>query len=105
AVRQEDRVEALMATYIGSGTSRVDGVAKVTGAAKYAAEFNVPGLAHGSIVSATITKGRILRIDTEAAAQVKGVIAVLTHKNRPAMADSDEAYRDDVAPSGSPFRP
>ena len=29
-----------MATYIGTATSRVDGVAKVTGAAKYAAEFN-----------------------------------------------------------------
>jgi len=94
-----------MPTYIGTATSRVDGVAKVTGAAKYAAEFNVPGLAHGSIVSATITKGRVLRIDADAAAQVKGVIAVLTHKNRPPMADSDEAYRDDVAPSGSPFRP
>jgi xanthine dehydrogenase YagR molybdenum-binding subunit len=94
-----------MATYIGTATSRVDGVAKVTGAAKYAAEFNVPGLAHGSIVSATITKGRILRIDTDAATRVKGVIAVLTHKNRPTMADSDDAYRDDTAPSGSPFRP
>ena len=36
-----------MAPYIGTATSRVDGIAKVTGAAKYAAEFNVPGLAHG----------------------------------------------------------
>ena len=56
-----------MAPYIGTATSRVDGVAKVTGAAKYAAEFNVPGLAHGSVVSSTIAKGRITRIDTSAA--------------------------------------
>ena len=52
-----------MASYIGTPTSRIDGVAKVTGAAKYAAEFNVPGLAYGSVVTSTIAKGRITRID------------------------------------------
>jgi xanthine dehydrogenase YagR molybdenum-binding subunit len=37
---------------------------------------------------------------------VAGVIAVLTHKNRPPMAGTDRAYRDDTAPEGgSPFRP
>src|SRR3981081_4226124 len=36
---------------------------------------------------------------------VAGVIAVLTHKNRPPMAGADRAYMDDVAPGGSPFRP
>ena len=35
-----------MTAYIGTPTSRVDGHAKVTGAAKYAGEFNVPGLAY-----------------------------------------------------------
>ena len=49
--------------YIGTPTSRADGRAKVTGAAKYAAEFNTPGLAYASVVSSTIAKGRILRID------------------------------------------
>jgi xanthine dehydrogenase YagR molybdenum-binding subunit len=94
-----------MAPYIGTATSRIDGFAKVTGAAKYAAEFNVPGLAHASVVCSTIAKGRIARIDTSAAMRVKGVIAVLTHENRPRMADNDEAYKDDLAPFGSPFRP
>jgi xanthine dehydrogenase YagR molybdenum-binding subunit len=94
-----------MAPYIGTATSRVDGVAKVTGAAKYAAEFNAPGLAHASVVSATITKGRITKIDTGAAARVKGVLTVLTHENRPPMADKDESWKDDVAADGSPFRP
>ena len=70
-----------MAPYIGTGTSRIDGVAKVTGAAKYAAEFNAPGLLHGSIVTSTIAKGRIKRIDASAAKRVKGVIEVLTHAN------------------------
>jgi xanthine dehydrogenase YagR molybdenum-binding subunit len=94
-----------MTQHIGTATSRVDGRAKVTGAAKYAAEFSVPGLAHASVVSSTIAKGRIASIDASAALRVSGVIDVLTHENRPPMADADSAYKDDVAPEGSPFRP
>ena len=94
-----------MASYIGTSTSRVDGFAKVTGAAKYAAEVNVPKLAYGSIVASTIAKGRIARIDRSAALAIKGVIDVFTHANRPLMADNDQSYKDDVAPAGSPFRP
>jgi xanthine dehydrogenase YagR molybdenum-binding subunit len=93
-------------TYIGSATSRVDGRAKVTGAAKYAADFNQSALAYGAVVTSTISKGRIKRIDTSDALAVAGVIKVLTHDSRPRMADTDEAWRDDVAPEGgSPFRP
>ena len=61
-----------MAPYIGTATSRVDGPAKVTGAAKYAAEFNTANLAYASVVSSTITKGRILRIDASAALALAG---------------------------------
>ena len=94
-----------MAPYIGTPTSRVDGHAKVTGAAKYAGEFSAPDLAHGSVVTSTIAKGRIVGVDTSEALRVDGVIDVLTHENRPRMADTDRAYKDDVAPEGSPFRP
>jgi len=95
-----------MASYIGTATSRVDGRAKVTGEAKYAGEFNVPGLVHGYVVDSTIPKGRIARINTSAAMGIPGVIDVLTHQNRPHMPDNDEAYKDDVAPEkGSPYRP
>jgi xanthine dehydrogenase YagR molybdenum-binding subunit len=94
-----------MTQYIGTATSRIDGIAKVTGAAKYAADFNTPGLLYGWVVGSTIAKGRITRIDRSAAMRVKGVVEVLAHDNRPPMADKDEAYHDDVAPEGSPFRP
>jgi xanthine dehydrogenase YagR molybdenum-binding subunit len=94
-----------MAPYIGTPTSRVDGHAKVTGAAKYAGEFASPDLAYGSVVTSTIAKGRIVSIELSEAISVEGVIAVLTHKNRPPMAGTDRAYMDDVAPGGSPFRP
>src|SRR4051812_36306475 len=95
-----------MTPYIGTPTSRVDGRAKVTGGAKYAAEFNVPGLAYGSVVTSTIAKGRIVRIDTSEALRVEGVIDVLTHEHRPRLADDFSAYKDEVAPEkGTPFRP
>ena len=95
-----------MTSYIGTPTSRVDGRAKVTGEAKYAGEFNAPGMAFGSVVESTIPRGRIARIDTSEALRVEGVLDVLTHDNRPRMAGTDQAWKDDVAPEeGSPFRP
>jgi xanthine dehydrogenase YagR molybdenum-binding subunit len=95
-----------MAPYIGTATSRVDGRAKVTGEAKYVGEFNAPGLAYGFVIESTIPKGRITHIDASEALRVEGAIDILTHKNRPRMAGTDKAWKDDVAPEeGSPFRP
>jgi xanthine dehydrogenase YagR molybdenum-binding subunit len=95
-----------MTHHIGIPMSRVDGRAKVTGAAKYAAEYKAEDLAHGSIVTSSIARGRIAHIDTSEAKRVAGVIDVLTHQNRPPMARDAAAYKDDVAPDdGSPFRP
>jgi xanthine dehydrogenase YagR molybdenum-binding subunit len=90
---------------LGKPISRVDGPAKVTGAAKYAAEYNVPGLAHGVVVSSTIARGRIKRVHVADALAVEGVLDVFTHEHRPRLASSHEKYTDDIAPSGSPFRP
>lgn len=72
-----------MTRYIGKEMSRVDGVAKVTGKAKYAAEFQVPNLAYGFIVQSTIGKGTIKSIDTSEAGRIPGVIRILTHENYP----------------------
>jgi xanthine dehydrogenase YagR molybdenum-binding subunit len=93
-------------SHLGKPTSRVEGHAKVTGAAKYAAEYNVGGLAHGCAVSSTIAKGRIRRIHTADALAVDGVLDVFTHEHRPKLAASPKKYADEVAPeSGTPFRP
>ena len=91
--------------HIGKPISRVDGRAKVTGAAKYAAEYNVPGLVYGVVVSSAIAKGRITRIDVAEALRLPGVLQVFTHENSPPLAQSDNSYSDEVAPPGSPFRP
>ena len=90
---------------IGKPVSRVDGPAKVTGAAKYAAEFNAPNLTYGFVVSSAIAKGRIKSIDRTAALAVPGVIEVFAHDNRPSVASSHKKYTDEAASPGSPFRP
>jgi xanthine dehydrogenase YagR molybdenum-binding subunit len=72
-----------MPRYLGKPMSRVDGVAKVTGRAKYAAEFQVPHLAYGFLVLSTVTKGRITSIDTREAEAAPGVVRVFTHRNTP----------------------
>ena len=92
-------------SHLGKPISRIDGRAKVTGTAKYAAEYNVPGLAHGVVVTSAIAKGRIKRIDAADALAVDGVLDVFTHEHRPELASSDKKYSDEVAPPGSPFRP
>src|SRR5215470_6772796 len=92
-------------SHLGRPTSRIEARDKVTGAAKYAAEYNVPGLAHGVVVSSAIAKGRIKRIHTADALAVDGVLDVLTHEHRPKLASSPEKYTDEVAAEGKPFRP
>ena len=63
------------------GPSRVDGRAKVTGTAKYIAEFSFPRMVHGYLVQSTIAKGKIRDIDVADAEKQPGVVKVLSHKN------------------------
>src|SRR5215510_4853377 len=92
-------------SYIGQPISRVDGRAKVTGEAKYAAEYKVQNLAYGHVVSSAIAKGRIKKIDAGDALRLEGVLQVFTHENTPRLGQSDQSYTDQSAPPGSPFRP
>ncbi len=64
---------------------RVDGKAKVTGTAKYSAEYDIAGMTYGVMVGSTITKGDIINLDTKAAERAPGVITVLTHLNAPKL--------------------
>lgn len=67
------------------GLSRIDGRLKVTGGARYSAEFTPAGMVYGVLVGSTITKGSIKSIDTKAAQRAPGVLAVITHFNAPAI--------------------
>lgn len=89
----------------GQAVSRLEGFEKVTGSAKYAAEYNVPDLAYGYVVNSTITKGKIISIDLNAALNLEGVIKIFTHENRPGLAWFDLQYADMDAPPGTVFKP
>jgi xanthine dehydrogenase YagR molybdenum-binding subunit len=65
----------------GKPIDRVDGRLKITGAATYSAEFNIPNLAYGVVITSTITKGHINQIDTSLAMKIPGMLQVLTYKN------------------------
>ena len=72
-----------MSGAIGQEVSRVDGPAKVTGAARYSGEITLPDLAYAQIVGARIASGRITAIDTAAAKRAEGVAGILTHHDMP----------------------
>ena len=62
----------------GTSARRVDGIAKVTGAARYTIDLTVPGMAHAIVVRSTRAHARIVNIDRAAAAASPGVIRVIT---------------------------
>ncbi|GAB3425732.1 xanthine dehydrogenase family protein molybdopterin-binding subunit [Massilia solisilvae] len=72
---------------LGKPINRTDGWAKVSGAARYAAEHTLPGMAHAVLVTSTIPSGRVLRIDAGSAEQVPGLLLVMTHQNAPRLPD------------------
>jgi xanthine dehydrogenase YagR molybdenum-binding subunit len=65
------------------GLSRVDGKLKVTGTAKYSAEYNIPGVTYGVLAGSTIASGTIKSLDTKAAERAPGVLMVITYLNCP----------------------
>lgn len=92
---------------VGKSMNRVDGRLKVTGGARYAAEFPTENLAHAVVVESTIARGRITKIDTSAAEKSPGVLAVITHLNAPKLGQSsgnrNTSGEQAVEGGGNPF--
>ncbi|TMR16556.1 xanthine dehydrogenase family protein molybdopterin-binding subunit [Nonomuraea turkmeniaca] len=87
--------------YVGRPVDRLDGPAKTTGEARYAAEHHYPDLAYAALVHATIARGRITAMDTAAARAVPGVIEILTHENAPAMKPAPKVSLLDISTMAS----
>jgi xanthine dehydrogenase YagR molybdenum-binding subunit len=66
---------------LGKPTRRIDGVAKVTGAARYPSDEQVANPAYAYLVTSTIARGRIRAFKLDDAKAVKGVLDILTHEN------------------------
>jgi xanthine dehydrogenase YagR molybdenum-binding subunit len=80
-----------MTLVTGLPVDRRDGRLKVTGRAKYAAEFDIANTAHAVLVQSTITSGRIAGFELAAAQSVPGVLAILTADNAPRLAQIEPA--------------
>ena len=68
---------------IGTRPVRHDGADKVTGRALYGADYTAAGLVHGFIVRSPHAHARIVKIDTSKAANVQGVLAIVTAADLP----------------------
>ncbi|HWJ92830.1 MAG TPA: molybdopterin cofactor-binding domain-containing protein, partial [Flavisolibacter sp.] len=79
---------------------RVTGRAVVTGSAKYAAEYEIPGLTYGVLVGSTIASGTINTIDSKAAEQAPGVLGVISHLNAPKVPGYDQGGNPVKGPVG-----
>ena len=82
---------------IGKPIDRKDGRAKVTGAAKYAAEFGVNNVAYAFPVRSTVGNGTIAAFDLSAAEKADGVLTILTYQNAPRL---KEANPQELAKAG-----
>ncbi|MEO7039345.1 MAG: molybdopterin cofactor-binding domain-containing protein, partial [Candidatus Elarobacter sp.] len=71
------------ASVIGRPIDRIDGPAKVTGAALYAADAPVADPLHAVVVQSTISSGLIVSIDESATRALPGVVEVVTYRNAP----------------------
>jgi xanthine dehydrogenase YagR molybdenum-binding subunit len=73
--------ETTAMSVIGKPQPRIDGPLKVSGTAKYCADFNFPGMLYAVPVEATIANGKIEQLDTAAAEKMPGVRTVLHRAN------------------------
>lgn len=68
---------------VGQRIPRSDGIAKARGEAIYGVDYAEPGMIFGALLRSPMSSGRILRLDTAAAAAMPGVRAILTHTDVP----------------------
>ncbi|MGW7283451.1 xanthine dehydrogenase family protein molybdopterin-binding subunit [Streptomyces sp. NPDC054844] len=78
-------------TVLGAPVERREGREKVTGTARYAAEYDWPGRAQAWPVPAAVARGRVTGVDPAPALAMPGVLAVLTHENAPRLGEPDDS--------------
>ena len=86
---------------IGKDLTRVDGVLKVTGAAKYGVEYALENTAWGVGVGSTIGAGRIVSIDCAEAEKMPGVLLVLHHGNTEKLYRAANNFEESSRPGES----
>ena len=90
----DPRYSARNFTSVGTRPIRPDGVDKVTGRARYGADFNMAGQLVGRILRSPHAHATIRKIDTSKAEKLNGVKAVITAADLPDLTDGDSAMYD-----------
>jgi xanthine dehydrogenase YagR molybdenum-binding subunit len=85
---------------IGEPVSRLDGVLKVRGEARFVSEVSLDGMLYAALVYSTIPRGRIAMLDTAMAEAAPGVALVMTHRNAPRMREP-QAFLEGNGVAGS----
>ena len=75
--------------YVGQRHRLVEGRRKIMGQMRYTPDIHLPGLLHARLVLSPYAHARVRSIDTTAAGEIPGVVAVLTARDLP-----------DIVPSG-----
>ncbi len=75
---------------IGTRPIRHDGVDKVTGRAKYGADYSFPGMLYGKVLRSPYAHANIKSIKVDRALALAGVKAIVTADDLPALADKME---------------
>jgi xanthine dehydrogenase YagR molybdenum-binding subunit len=70
---------------IGTPVSRVDGALKVSGSARFSAEYAMEGMVYAALAFSAVPKGRLIGLKTHAAESAPGVVLVMTHRNAPRL--------------------
>jgi xanthine dehydrogenase YagR molybdenum-binding subunit len=76
---------------IGQPLTRREGILKVTGRARYAADNHPPGMLYAVMAVSKIARGRVAALDVAAAKAHPGVVEVMTPANKPALAEDPDA--------------
>jgi xanthine dehydrogenase YagR molybdenum-binding subunit len=76
---------------IGQPLTRREGILKVKGEARYAADNHPPGMLYAVLAVSQIARGRVTALDVQAAKAHPGVVEVMTSANRPALAEDPDA--------------
>ncbi len=83
-----------MKKVVGTKVKRLDAYEKVTGKAIYGDDINLPKMLHAAVRHADIPAGKILKIDTTKAKNLKGVVSVLLHDDIPTVKKVGPIRRD-----------
>ena len=93
-----------MKPILGQSATRQDARLKVTGGAKFSAELVVPDLTYAVLVTSPVARGTIQSFDLDKARRANGVLAVLTHLDKPRFGEINAAALGRAAALPGEFR-